>query len=57
MKSKLVAPLSLAAAVAALFSFQIEMASSQLSTLSTVQKARILECAGAWLARADRLPG
>ncbi len=40
MKSKLVAPLSLAAAVAALFSFQIEMASSQLSTLSTVQQAQ-----------------
>ena len=32
MKSKLVATLSLAAAVAVLFSFQIEMASSQLST-------------------------
>src|SRR5216117_1651960 len=32
MKSKLIAPLSLAAAVAALFSLQIEMASSQLSS-------------------------
>ena len=37
MKSKLVATLSLAAAVTVLFSFQIEMASSQLSTF--VQRA------------------
>src|SRR6266853_1317497 len=37
MKTKLVATLSLAAAVAVLFSFQIEMASSQLSTF--VQRA------------------
>ena len=32
MKSKIVVPLSLAAAVAALFFFQVEMASSQLAT-------------------------
>lgn len=40
MKSKLVAPLSLAAAIAVLFSFQVEMASSQLSTQSVVQRAQ-----------------
>ncbi len=40
MKSKLVAPLSLAAAVAALFSFQIDIASSQLSTQTFVQRAQ-----------------
>src|SRR5881397_1922067 len=37
MKSKLVAPLSLAAAVASLFFFRVEMVSSQLSTVSTAQ--------------------
>jgi mono/diheme cytochrome c family protein len=40
MKSKLVAPLSLAAAVAVLFSLQIEMASSQLAAPSTSFKAQ-----------------
>ncbi len=39
MKSKLVVPLSLVAAVAVLFSFRIEMASSQLAT-ATVQIAK-----------------
>ncbi len=40
MKSKLVVPLSLAAAVAILFSFRIEMASSQLATATVVQMAK-----------------
>jgi CxxC motif-containing protein (DUF1111 family) len=40
MKSKLVAPLSLAAAVILLFTFQIEMASSQLAAPSTSFKAQ-----------------
>ncbi len=40
MKSKLVAPLSLAAAVAVLFSLQVEMASSQLAAPSTSFKAQ-----------------
>jgi CxxC motif-containing protein (DUF1111 family) len=40
MKSKLVAPLSLAAAVASLFFFQIEMVSSQLLAPTPVQKAQ-----------------
>lgn len=40
MRGKFVVPLSLAAAVASLFFFQVEMASSQLSTLSTVQQAQ-----------------
>src|SRR6266446_4117922 len=37
MKSKLVAPLSLAAAVASLFFFRVEMVSSQLSTVTVAQ--------------------
>src|SRR5258708_11129390 len=40
MKSELVAPLSLAAAVAVLFSLQVEMASSQLAAPSTSFKAQ-----------------
>src|SRR6266581_4664377 len=40
MKSKFVVPLSLVAAVAVLFSFRIEMASSQLTTATVVQMAQ-----------------
>jgi CxxC motif-containing protein (DUF1111 family) len=40
MKTKLVVPLSLAAAAAVLYSFHIEMASSQLATQSVVLRAR-----------------
>src|SRR5712691_7048691 len=40
MKRKLVAPLSLAAAVASLFFFQIEMVSSQLLAPTPVQRAQ-----------------